>query len=162
MTDGIAAPPTVHFGELIVDTTRINHTLLCSKIDHGAGSDLYLISMAARMLGMHPQTLRKFTMAGAVHRADARQHARHTRDELERLRLIKRLVDELRDSPASTTALGRGGRGTIAPLLETRPSRADARQRPARELEALNRFWGVAGTAITRRSVWPRRPRTRS
>jgi len=32
----------------------------------GLEQDLYLISMAARMLGMHPQTLRKYERLGLV------------------------------------------------------------------------------------------------
>ena len=38
--------------------------------------DLYFISMAARMLGMHPQTLRKYERLGLVQPdAHDRQHA---------------------------------------------------------------------------------------
>ena len=58
--------------------------------------DLYFISMAARMLGMHPQTLRKYERLGLVQPSRTIGSMRlYSRDELERLRLIKRLVDEL-------------------------------------------------------------------
>ena len=60
------------------------------------GDDLFFISMAAELLGMHPQTLRKYERLGLV------QPSRtigsmlvYSRDELERLRMIKYLVDEL-------------------------------------------------------------------
>ena len=56
--------------------------------------DLYLISMAARLLGMHPQTLRKYERLGLIHPSRTVGSMRlYSRDELERLRVIKRLVD---------------------------------------------------------------------
>ena len=60
-------------------------------LDH----DLYLISMAARMLGMHPQTLRKYERLGLVQPTRTLGSMRlYSRDELERLKVIKRLVDD--------------------------------------------------------------------
>src|ERR1044071_929236 len=57
--------------------------------------DLYLISMAARMLGMHPQTLRKYERLGLVQPSRTIGSMRlYSREELERLKLIKRLVDD--------------------------------------------------------------------
>src|SRR5262245_25017983 len=57
--------------------------------------DLYLISMAARRLGMHPQTLRKYERLGLVrpHRTLGSMRV-YTEEELDRLRLIKTLVDD--------------------------------------------------------------------
>ncbi|MEX2273542.1 MAG: MerR family transcriptional regulator [Vicinamibacterales bacterium] len=58
-------------------------------------SDLYLISVAARMLDMHPQTLRKYERLGLVRPLRTLGSMRvYSRDELERLRVIKQLVDE--------------------------------------------------------------------
>jgi MerR family transcriptional regulator/heat shock protein HspR len=58
--------------------------------------DLFLISMAARMLGMHPQTLRKYERLGLIQPSRTIGSMRlYSRDELERLRVIKHLVDEL-------------------------------------------------------------------
>jgi MerR family transcriptional regulator/heat shock protein HspR len=58
--------------------------------------ELFLISMAAEMLGMHPQTLRKYERLGLIQPSRSIGSMRlYSRDELERLRLIKRLVDEL-------------------------------------------------------------------
>jgi MerR family transcriptional regulator/heat shock protein HspR len=57
--------------------------------------DLFLISMAARMLEMHPQTLRKYERLGLIHPSRTLGSMRlYSRDEIERLRLIKQLVDE--------------------------------------------------------------------
>ena len=58
--------------------------------------ELYFISMAAEMLGMHPQTLRKYERLGLVQPSRTIGSVRlYSREELERLRLIKHLVDEL-------------------------------------------------------------------
>src|SRR5215468_12452629 len=58
--------------------------------------DLFLISMAAEMLGMHPQTLRKYERLGLIQPSRTIGSMRlYSREELERLRLIKHLVDEL-------------------------------------------------------------------
>jgi MerR family transcriptional regulator/heat shock protein HspR len=57
--------------------------------------DLFLISMAAEMLGMHPQTLRKYERLGLIQPSRTIGSMRlYSREELERLRLIKHLVDE--------------------------------------------------------------------
>lgn len=52
--------------------------------------------MAAQMLGMHPQTLRKYERLGLVQPSRTIGSMRvYSREELERLRMIKYLVDEL-------------------------------------------------------------------
>jgi len=71
--------------------------------------ELYFISMAAEMLGMHPQTLRKYERLGLIQPSRTIGSMRlYSRDELERLKLIKRLVNigdakSLACHPASTT-----------------------------------------------------------
>jgi len=58
--------------------------------------DLVFISMAAEMLGMHPQTLRKYERLGLVQPSRTIGSMRlYTREELDRLRTIKHFVDEL-------------------------------------------------------------------
>jgi MerR family transcriptional regulator, heat shock protein HspR len=58
--------------------------------------ELIFISTAARMLQMHPQTLRKYERLGLVHPARTIGSMRlYSRDEIERLRFIKRLVDDM-------------------------------------------------------------------
>ena len=57
--------------------------------------EIYFISVAARILGMHPQTLRKYERLGLVQPSRTIGSMRlYTREELERLRVIKRLVDD--------------------------------------------------------------------
>ena len=56
--------------------------------------ELIFISDAARMLDMHPQTLRKYERLGLVRPARTVGSMRlYSRDEIEKLRFIKRLVD---------------------------------------------------------------------
>jgi MerR family transcriptional regulator, heat shock protein HspR len=58
--------------------------------------DVFLISVAAEMLGMHPQTLRKYERLGLIQPTRTVGSMRlYSREQLEKLRLIKRLVDEL-------------------------------------------------------------------
>ena len=58
--------------------------------------NLLFISVAAEILGMHPQTLRKYERLGLVQPTRTVGSMRlYSREELERLRLIKHLVDEL-------------------------------------------------------------------
>src|SRR5262245_56477793 len=56
---------------------------------------VYVISVAARILEMHPQTLRKYERFGLV--APARETIRrlYSEQDIKRLRLIKHLVDDL-------------------------------------------------------------------
>jgi MerR family transcriptional regulator/heat shock protein HspR len=57
--------------------------------------EFLLISVAARQLGMHPQTLRKYERLGLVRPTRTLGSMRvYSREELERLRIIKHLVDE--------------------------------------------------------------------
>ena len=57
--------------------------------------DQYLISVAAEMLGMHPQTLRKYERLGLIQPSRTIGSMRlYSREELERIRLIKSLVDD--------------------------------------------------------------------
>jgi MerR family transcriptional regulator, heat shock protein HspR len=58
--------------------------------------ELFFISMAAEMLGMHPQTLRKYERLGLIQPSRTIGSMRlYSREQLERLRLIKHFVDEL-------------------------------------------------------------------
>ena len=101
-----------------VDTTRIKaYTRIGASLeavdDLELDQDLFFISVAARMLGMHPQTLRKYERLGLVQPTRTIGSMRlYSRDELERLRLIKRLVDDARHQPRrrAAAAVDRGGR----------------------------------------------------
>ena len=58
---------------------------------------LYIISVAARLLEMHPQTLRKYERVGLVRPSRTIGMLRlYSERDITRLRLIKHLVDDLR------------------------------------------------------------------
>ena len=64
---------------------------------HGITEDgLYVISVAARLLEMHPQTLRKYERAGLVRPSRTVGMLRlYSEEDIVRLRLIKHLVGDL-------------------------------------------------------------------
>jgi MerR family transcriptional regulator/heat shock protein HspR len=112
-----------------------------------ATQDFYLISMAARLLGMHPQTLRKYERLGLIQPGRTLGSMRvYTRDELDRLRLIKYLVDEAGVNLAGVQRLLSVVEivERMRPLVGDEPgARSDTRQRLARELDALSRVLGL-------------------
>ena len=65
--------------------------------DYHTGSDgVYIISVAARIVEMHPQTLRKYERIGLVSPFRTGGMLRlYSEEDLARLRLIKHLVGEL-------------------------------------------------------------------
>ena len=108
--------------------------------------DLFLISIAARMLGMHPQTLRKYERLGLVQPTRTNGSMRlYSRDELARIKLIKRLVDDGGINLAGVQRLL-----SIADVVQRlRPlmrdealSARDTRRRVAHELDELSRMLG--------------------
>jgi MerR family transcriptional regulator/heat shock protein HspR len=108
--------------------------------------DLFFISMAARMLGMHPQTLRKYERLGLVQPTRTIGSMRlYSREELERLKLIKRLVDDGGINLAGVQRLL-----SIAEVVQRlRPmmrdeslSARDTRRRLIQELDELSRMLG--------------------
>ena len=106
--------------------------------------DLYFISVAARLLGMHPQTLRKYERLGLVQPTRTIGSMRlYSRDELERLRVIKRLVDDAGINLAGVQRLLSIAETVqrIRPLMREELSPRDAR-RLAHELEGLLRMVG--------------------
>ncbi len=96
--------------------------------------------MAARLLGMHPQTLRKYERLGLVRPTRTIGSMRvYSRDELERLRLIKHLVDDVGVNLAGVQRLLSIAESVqrLRPLVKTDPGGAGARRRQARgELSA--------------------------
>ena len=63
-------------------------------VDQGG---VYIISVAARMLSMHPQTLRKYERFGLIRPSRTVGMLRlYSDQDITRLRMIKHLVDELR------------------------------------------------------------------
>jgi MerR family transcriptional regulator/heat shock protein HspR len=108
--------------------------------------DLYFISVAARILGMHPQTLRKYERLGLVRPSRTIGSMRlYSRGELDRLKIIKRLVDDAGINLAGVQRLL-----SIADVVQRiRPlmrddalSPRDARRRLTQELDELHRMLG--------------------
>jgi MerR family transcriptional regulator/heat shock protein HspR len=108
--------------------------------------DLYFISMAARLLDMHPQTLRKYERLGLVRPTRTVGSMRlYSRDELERLRLIKHLVDEAGVNLAGVQRLLSIAEAVqrIRSLVREEGSRADARRRLAQEIDRISEMVGL-------------------
>ncbi|MCL4812726.1 MAG: MerR family transcriptional regulator [Vicinamibacteraceae bacterium] len=109
--------------------------------------DLYFISMAARELGMHPQTLRKYERLGLVRPTRTVGSVRlYARPEIDRLRLIKQLVDEEGVNLAGVQRLLSvvDALAALAPLLdEAALARQDARRRLVAELARVRQLLGM-------------------
>lgn len=109
-------------------------------------TDLYFISTAARLLQMHPQTLRKYERLGLVCPSRTIGSMRvYSRDELDRLRLIKHLVDEAGINLAGVQRLLSIAESVqrLRPLLNQGSGRADARRRIAQELKRISETIGL-------------------
>ena len=110
------------------------------------GPNLYFISTAARLLHMHPQTLRKYERLGLIRPSRTVGSIRvYSRDELERLRLIKHLVDEEGINLAGVERLLSIADSVqrLRPLLNRNARRADARRRIALELKRISEIVGL-------------------
>jgi MerR family transcriptional regulator, heat shock protein HspR len=108
--------------------------------------DLYFISMAARLLDMHPQTLRKYERLGLVRPTRTVGSMRvYTEDELERLRLIKHLVDEAGVNLAGVQRLLGIAEALqrIRPLVGEDGDRVETRRRLVRELDRIGEMVGL-------------------
>jgi len=108
--------------------------------------NLYFISVAARMLGMHPQTLRKYERLGLVQPSRTIGSMRlYSRDELERLKIIKRLVDDGGINLAGVQRLLSIAEivQRIRPLMRDEPLSARDARRLAQELDELLRHVGM-------------------
>ena len=109
--------------------------------------ELIFISTAARMLGMHPQTLRKYERLGLVQPARTIGSMRlYSREEIERLRFIKRLVDDMGINLAGVQQLLDIAEvmRRIQPLLrDDLLARNETRRRLAREIGKLNQLLGI-------------------
>jgi MerR family transcriptional regulator/heat shock protein HspR len=109
--------------------------------------DLFFISRAARLLGMHPQTLRKYERLGLIRPTRTIGSMRlYSRDELERLKLIKRLVEDAGINLAGVQRLL-----SIAEVIQRlRPlmrddavATRDTRNRVTQELDELSKMLGI-------------------
>ena len=109
--------------------------------------ELFFISMAARELGMHPQTLRKYERLGLVRPTRTIGAVRvYSRDEIEQLRVIKHFVDEFGINLAGVQRLLEAAEVVrrLRPMFDGRALVHQAtRRRAARELETLIRVLGI-------------------
>ena len=107
--------------------------------------ELYFISMAAEMLGMHPQTLRKYERLGLIQPSRTIGSMRlYSRDELEKLKVIKRLVDEGGINLAGVQRLLSVAEVVqrIRPLMRDEPLSARDVRRLSQEFDQLIRALG--------------------
>jgi MerR family transcriptional regulator/heat shock protein HspR len=108
--------------------------------------ELYFISMAARLLEMHPQTLRKYERLGLVRPSRTIGSMRlYSREELDRLRIIKHLVDDTGVNLAGVQMLLSIAESVqrIRPLVEEQTGDAGARRRIAAELKRISEIVGL-------------------
>jgi MerR family transcriptional regulator/heat shock protein HspR len=108
--------------------------------------ELIFISTAARMLGMHPQTLRKYERLGLVQPARTIGSMRlYSRDEIERLRFIKHLVDDQGINLAGVQQLLEVAEvmRRIQPLMRENLLARNNRRRLLREIGRLNQLLGL-------------------
>ena len=109
--------------------------------------ELMFISVAARMLDMHPQTLRKYERLGLVRPARRVGSMRlYSRGEIDRLRCIKRLVDDAGVNLAGVQQLLSIAEvmQRMRPLLRPEALQRDAtRRRLLREMDRMGALLGL-------------------
>ena len=109
--------------------------------------DVLFISMAARELGMHPQTLRKYERLGLVRPTRTIGSMRlYSREQIRRLRAIKRLVDEMGINLAGVQQLLSIAEVVerIRPLVDDETlARHERRRSLQREFDRLSRLLGL-------------------
>ncbi|MFN8064039.1 MAG: MerR family transcriptional regulator [Vicinamibacterales bacterium] len=111
----------------------------------GMDDGYFLISVAARMLGMHPQTLRKYERLGLVQPSRTVGSMRvYTRDELDRLKVIKRLVDDAGINLAGVQRLLSIAEVVqrMRPLMRDEPLSTREARRLTQEVDQLARLLG--------------------
>jgi MerR family transcriptional regulator/heat shock protein HspR len=110
-----------------------------------ADHDLYFISVAARMLGMHPQTLRKYERLGLIQPSRTVGSMRlYSHEEIARLRAIKRLVDDAGVNLAGVQRLLSIADAVqrIRPMMRDEALSTREARRLSQELEAIARILG--------------------
>jgi MerR family transcriptional regulator/heat shock protein HspR len=111
--------------------------------------DLYFISMAARLLDMHPQTLRKYERLGLVRPVRTIGSMRlYSREQLERLKLIKHLVEDVGVNLAGVQRLLTIAESVqrMRPLLNREAgetARRAARRRIVEEIDLISELVGL-------------------
>ena len=106
---------------------------------------VYAIAVVARLTGMHPQTLRKYERLGLVQPARAVGSMRlYSREELARLKAIKRLVEDAGINLAGIQRLLSIAEvvDRIRPLVRDEALSARDARRLGQELQELTRRLG--------------------
>jgi MerR family transcriptional regulator, heat shock protein HspR len=112
------------------------------RVEH----DLYFISMAARLLDMHPQTLRKYERLGLVQPTRTMGSMRvYSRDQLDRLKLIKHLVEDEGVNLAGVQRLLTIAEAVqrLRPLMSRETTGRDARRRLLQEIDRISEIVGL-------------------
>ncbi len=107
--------------------------------------EFFFISVAARMLGMHPQTLRKYERLGLVQPGRTIGSMRvYSRGELERLKAIKRLVGDAGINLAGVQRLLSIAEVVqrMRPLMRDEPLSTREARRLTQEVDQLARLLG--------------------
>jgi len=118
----------------------------------GDREDLYLIGTAAELLEMHPQTLRKYERLGLVRPLRTLGSMRvYSGEELDRIRLIKAMVDDAGINLAGVQRLLSIAEVArrLRPLVQQDAAarRRDIRRQLAAELDELFRLLGFEDEA---------------
>jgi MerR family transcriptional regulator/heat shock protein HspR len=111
-----------------------------------AEHDLYFISMAARLLQMHPQTLRKYERLGLVQPVRTIGSMRlYSRAQLDRLKLIKHLVEDEGVNLAGVQRLLTIAEAVerLRPLMSGETTGRDARRRLLQEINRISELVGL-------------------
>ena len=107
---------------------------------------LYFISMAARLLDMHPQTLRKYERLGLIRPERTIGSMRlYSADQIERLRLIKYLVEDAGVNLAGVQRLLSIAEAVqrIQPLISSGAATRQEARRLAREIARIGEMAGL-------------------
>jgi MerR family transcriptional regulator/heat shock protein HspR len=102
--------------------------------------------MAARLLELHPQTLRKYERLGLVTPTRTVGSMRvYTQDELARLKLIKHLVEEEGVNLAGVQRLLAIAESVqrLRPLMQENGARPDVKRRVSVEIERIGKTVGI-------------------
>ena len=129
---------------------RERRTLVSRQSQRG----VYIISVAARLLAMHPQTLRKYERLGLVRPSRTEGMLRlYSEEDLARLRMIRFLVEEQRMNLAGVEMALRmvnqlqGVQRLLALLDDRKETREPIQQRLQSMLEMLH-FSGVGEPSL--------------
>ncbi len=99
---------------------------------------VYVISVAARILAMHPQTLRKYERLGLVKPSRTEGMLRlYTHEDIVKLRMIKHLVDNVRLNLAGVEVVMSMVERLMAFRQRLAPTRNPQRRALERELQML-------------------------